>query len=95
VLLEHEKIEYRFLQALCAYAPRASYRGEITLVRTAISPAPAPADINTQWSKRATKGAHVHVVPGEHSTWLRDHLDDFTDVLRNRLNASHAPVTSA
>ncbi len=85
-LLRHEHIEYRILQALCSYAPRENFRGGITLVRTADSPAPVSAvDINQQWVDLATEGAELHVVPGNHGNWLEDHLDDFIRVLEGRL----------
>ncbi len=90
VMLNHERIEYYILQALCSYVPRQSYHGEITLVRTAVTPPHTPASINQQWQQRATGGASVHVVPGSHATWLYDHLDDFTGILAARLAATHA-----
>jgi amino acid adenylation domain-containing protein len=88
VLLEHERIEYSILKALCNYAPRRRFQGRITLVRTAERPPHSPPDIDREWIDRATEGADVRVVPGNHDNWLRDHLDDFTAIVRNRLAAT-------
>jgi thioesterase domain-containing protein len=87
ILLQHEGIEFRFHQALCAYSPSTRFQGEIALVRTEVSP-PGPANINQQWIDLATNGAVVNVVPGSHGNWLHEHLDNFVNVIRKQLSTA-------
>ena len=85
VLAKHELAEYRINQALCAYEPGRPYQGDITLIRTAVSPFKTRADINQPWLERASEGGSVHVVSGDHGNWLYDHLDELVEIIRNRL----------
>ena len=85
VMLRHERIEHAIMRALCAYAPRQRFNGRITLIRTSVSPMPAVATLNSQWEERASGGATVHVVPGNHASWLHEHIDPFVAVIKRRL----------
>ena len=85
VLAKHELAEYRINQALCAYAPTTRYQGDITLIRTAVSPFKTRVDINQPWFERASEGGKVHVVSGDHGNWLYDHIGDLVGVISDRL----------
>ena len=85
VMLRHERIEHAILQALCAYQGQRRFNGRITLIRTAVSPMPAVATLNSQWHERASAGATVHVVPGDHGSWMHEHFAPFVTVIRQRL----------
>lgn len=85
VLVKHEYIEYLILRALSNYSPRGSFEGRVTIVRTEHSPILTSSDLNKPWADHSTGGAQVHVVPGTHETWFEDHLENFTQVLRDSL----------
>ncbi len=91
----HERIEYQILKALCDYAPKHNYEGDITLIRTAESPPHSPPNINREWADRAMQGAQVHIVQGNHSNWLYEHFDDFTQVIRDRLEVERTTAGPA
>ena len=87
-LLEHEKLEYRILQAISNYNPALHFKGEINLIRTQYAPVDWKTDINQDWIKRATDGAQVHVVSGDHGNWLYDHIEELSDILGNTLSSN-------
>ena len=92
VLMKHEYLEYQIFGALDAYKPAVKYHGQITLVRTAESPA-SSYDLNQEWRDLATEGVDLHVVPGNHDNWLEEHMGEFSDVVAScLLGGKPAPV---
>ena len=95
VLARHELAEYRINQALCAYVPGRHYQGDITLIRTAVSPFKTRADINQPWFDRASEGGKVHVVSGDHGNWLYDHIDELVGIINGRLAIAEADLVNS
>ena len=65
--------------------PRGVFRGRIDLL---LSTEMAPRPTATTWSRHATDGAEVHVLPGSHATYLVDGGERIADLYRRRLSGA-------
>ncbi|CAA9575722.1 MAG: hypothetical protein AVDCRST_MAG59-4146 [uncultured Thermomicrobiales bacterium] len=86
-LLDDEEPNPRALQ-LYRYRPRP-FPGRVTLFENEAWHRDHPA---TEWATVAAGGLEVEVVPGDHRTYLVDHLDVVADRLRTKLAAPVAPA---
>ncbi|GAB4391148.1 MAG: hypothetical protein Tsb0032_01610 [Kiloniellaceae bacterium] len=83
--LRHEYLDYRIFRAIDRYLPGSTFDGEVTIVRTEHSPR-SSRDLNQQWFDHTTGGGTVHIMPGDHATWLdEDHLGNFSSLLKEKL----------
>jgi surfactin synthase thioesterase subunit/acyl carrier protein len=87
-LIKHEYIEYRIFRASERYDPSEQYQGKLNVVRTAGHTPSDSEDLSMGWSKFGTEGAEVHIMPGDHQTWLEFHSDKFGDLLKTTLAAA-------
>ena len=83
--IRHARIEYRIFRAMDRYKPACRFEGSINLVRTAEHGFGMNADRTLGWGEHASGGVQVHVVPGNHDTWLLQFASEFGDVLEKIL----------
>jgi thioesterase domain-containing protein/acyl carrier protein len=84
--LRHEYLDYKIFRAIDRYLPGSTFDGEVTIVRTEHSPRSTKHDLNQQWYDHTTKGGSVHIMPGDHATWLdANHLGNFSSLLKEKL----------
>jgi surfactin synthase thioesterase subunit len=84
-LLKHEYLEYRIFRAMDTYQTNAIFSGEIVLARCVENRKAWDTDLALGWGERATSGARVHKLSGNHDTWLVDHTEAFGDFLNSCL----------
>jgi hypothetical protein len=85
---QHHQIQRAIRQALAGYAPRP-HDVRIVLLRAREQPA-GYYDPTVGWDRLTTAGTEVHVVPGDHGSYLAQHLTAFAERLRACLDAAHA-----
>lgn len=84
-LVKHEYLEYRIFRAMDTYQTNATFSGEIVLARCVENRKAWDTDLALGWGERATSGARVHKLSGNHDTWLIDHTEAFGDFLNSCL----------
>jgi hypothetical protein len=85
--MNHEYLDYKIFRAIDRYLPSSTFDGEVTIVRTEHSPRSSKLDLNQQWFDHTTKGGTVHIMPGDHGSWLdSDHIGNFSSLLKEKLS---------
>jgi thioesterase domain-containing protein len=90
-LIRDQYVEYAMYYAMAKYTPQP-YRGRIVLIRAAQQQTQYH-DPTAGWGEIASEGAEVHVVPGNHKTYLKEHFLDFADRLKACLEKMQADAS--
>lgn len=84
-LLKHEYIEYRIFRAVDNYNPTRTFQGKLVIIRFQTNVPKDVKDPTGGWAERATNGAAVCLVPGNHDTLLELHAHELGDVVQSSL----------